>query len=95
MFTTTKFLQALNLILFCLVLIAIYKLAGSVLGVMTTTLGVLVFLLPILIGLILTVIQIRKYRKQKIKMKGIEKFLAAFPIINAVMILLAIILSHT
>ena len=94
MYVLTKIVQIINFLLFVFVTLALSIYAGAILGGIATSLGILIILFPVMIGFILTIIQLVKSRRKQLKLTNLDKFLAVFPIINSFAILLLILASN-
>jgi len=87
--TITKIFQVFNLIIFLLLVFGMLVLLGKLTAVLATTLGIIILIVfPILIGVILTVIDLIRNRKNNRKTSLFEKVLAAFPFLNILILAL-------
>lgn len=79
--TITKIFQVLNLLYF-IGLLFVLRMASSILAFTVTSIGIGLLLVPILIGFVLTILHLRRNKKEGLELSKLEKFLSFFPIIN-------------
>ena len=82
-----RILNILNLIFFGLLILILLQ-SNMIAALLGTTIGILFIGLIIIVGLILTTIFLVTTKLQKRKIKGIDRFLAVFPYLNVLAILI-------
>jgi len=79
-------INIIYLLVFIASIVSIPISGGSIVAFAAGAICVAIFLIPILIGLISSIMYYQKFRKSRVVQKKMDRFLAAIPIVNFFMV---------